>query len=95
MLTTCGEVVQALIDGQATGMTAKGIKAAMPQPLPIHLPPLAEQYLTVAEDDAFVALCDHLRLSLTTTATTFQTLLDALLAEALSPKDVAMTETSE
>ncbi|WP_431300265.1 hypothetical protein [Tabrizicola sp. BL-A-41-H6] len=49
----------------------------------------------MAEDDAFVALCDHLRVSLTTTATTLQTLLYALLTEVLSPKDVAMTETSE
>ncbi len=95
MLATCGDLVQALIDAQATGMTEKDIKAAKPKPLPIPFPPLAEQHRIVAEVDAFMALCDQVQANLTTTATTRRTLLDALLAEALAPLDVAMTETAE
>ncbi len=76
-------------------MPARGIKAAKPKPLPIHLLPLAEQHRTVAKVNAFIALCDQVQASLTTTATTRLTFLDALLAEALAPVDVAKIEAAE
>jgi type I restriction enzyme, S subunit len=91
MIATYGELVNALIEGQAIGMTAQGIKAVKPEPLPMHLPPLAEQHRIVAKVDAIVALCDQMQASPTTTVTTRRT----LLAKALAPLDVAMTGAAE
>lgn len=65
------------------------------QSLLIPLPPLAEQNRIVAKVDALMALCDQLEASLTATAATRRRLLDALLAEALAPVDVAEMEAAE
>ena len=65
------------------------------QSLLIPLPPLAEQHRIVAKVDALMALCDQLEASLTATAVTRRRLLDALLAEALAPVDVAEMEAAE
>jgi type I restriction enzyme S subunit len=51
------------------------------------LPPLAEQHRIVAKVDALMALCDRLEASLTSTTATRRCLLDALLAEALAPRE--------
>ncbi len=69
-------------------MNAKGIQAAKPKPLQIHLPPLAEQHRIVAKVDAPVVLRDQLQAKLTTTANT-------IIVKALAPADVAMTEAAE
>ena len=53
----------------------------------IPLPPLAEQHRIVVKVDALMALCNRLEASLTTTDTTRQRLLEALLHEALTPGD--------
>jgi type I restriction enzyme S subunit len=55
--------------------------------LPIPLPPLAEQNRIVAKVDELMVLCDRLEASLTATAATRRRLLDALLAEALTPAE--------
>ena len=57
----------------------------------IPLPPLAEQPRNVAKVDDLMALCDQLEASLTTTATTRNKLLNALLHEALEPAAAAVT----
>jgi type I restriction enzyme, S subunit len=51
----------------------------------IPLPPLVEQRRIVARVDELMALCDRLEASLTTGDDTRRRLLEALLAEALSP----------
>jgi type I restriction enzyme S subunit len=49
------------------------------------VPPLAEQHRIVAKLDELMALCDRLEANLTTADDTRRRLLEALLAEALSP----------
>lgn len=51
----------------------------------VPVPPIAEQHRIVAKVDELMALCDRLEASLTATEETRGLLLDALLAEALSP----------
>jgi len=79
------DLVQEMIDREATGMTAKGIKTAKLKPLALPIPPLAEQHRIVAKVDALMVLCDRLEAALTTTDTTRTRLLEAVLHEALEP----------
>ena len=71
--------------GISLGTAIPNLSAQQINETPIPLPPLAEQHRIVARVDALMALCDQLVASLTTTATTRRTLLDALLHEALEP----------
>ena len=82
--------MQSLIDDHATGLTAKGIKAAKLKPLPIPLPPLAEQRRIVEKVDRLMALCDRLEAALTTAETARAALLDAAIRDALEPSEEAM-----
>jgi len=95
MFALMSDVMQSLIDKHATGMTAKGIKAANLKPLPIPIPPLAEQHRIVDKVAELMALCDRLEAGLTATAATRRLLLDALLHEALAPADTAKREAAE
>jgi type I restriction enzyme, S subunit len=95
MFAIMSDVMQSLIDKHATGMTAKGIKAAKLKPLPIPIPPLAEQRRIVARVDELLALCDRLEASLTAGADTRRRLLDALLADALAPSAAIRLEAAE
>jgi type I restriction enzyme S subunit len=83
-----GDVMQSLIHSHATGLTAKGIKAAKLKPLPIPVAPLAEQDRIVAKVDELMALCDLLEASLGNTSEQRRRLLDAVLHEALDPSDL-------
>ncbi len=85
MIAIMSDKIQKIIDEQATGLTAKGIKSAKLKPLPLPIPPLAEQDRIVANVDALMALCDQLEASLTAANTARQRLLEALLQDALAP----------
>ena len=75
---------QTILGRMATGLTAKGIKAAKLKRLPLAVPPLAEQHRIVAKVDELMALCDALEAQLTTAANTSRQLLEATLHEALN-----------
>jgi type I restriction enzyme, S subunit len=85
MFAVMSDVMQSLIDKHATGMTARGIKAAKLKPLPIPIPPLDEQHRIVGKVDELMAICDELEASLTAGEKARSRLLDALLHEALEP----------
>ena len=77
--------MQSLIDDHATGMTAKGIKAAKLKPLPLPIPPIAEQNRIVAKVDELMDLCDQLEASLTEGEQARSRLLESVLHHALEP----------
>ncbi len=84
VLQLLSEPFQRLLDKTATGLTAKGIKAAKLKRLPVAVPPLAEQHLIVAKVDELMAICDRLEAQLETTRTESRRLLEAVLHKALA-----------
>jgi type I restriction enzyme, S subunit len=82
MLVVMSRAMQQVIDDQATGMTARGIKAAKLKPLPLPVPPAAEQYRIVAKVDELMALCDALKARIADAATTQRHLADAIVERA-------------
>lgn len=76
---------QTILDKTATGLTAKGIKAAKLKRLPFAIPPLPEQHRIVAKVDELMGLCDRLETQLTTAQNECGRLLDAVLHQALEP----------
>src|SRR5262249_1083946 len=77
------------------GRALKHLRLVDLRKLPLPLPPLAEQHRIVAKVDELMALCDRLEASLVTAADTRRRLLDALLAEALTPVDAFDREAAE
>jgi type I restriction enzyme S subunit len=72
--------VQGFIQEEATGMTAKGIKAARLKGICIPLPPLPELHRIVAKVDQLMALCDELKSSLARSQSDGQKLMDSVVA---------------
>ena len=85
MFALMSDLMQALVDDQATGLTAKGIKAAKLKHLPLPVPPLAEQQRIVAKVNELMAMCDRLEARLTQAHGHRRRLLEALLYQALEP----------
>ena len=65
VLQLLADSFQAILDKTATGLTAKGIKAAKLKRLPVALPPLAEQHRIVAKINELMTLCDRLEVAKT------------------------------
>jgi type I restriction enzyme S subunit len=72
-----------ILDKTATGLTAKGIKAAKLKRLPVAIPPLAEQLRIVAKVNELMAVCDRLEAQLTTAESETSRLLESVLHHAL------------
>jgi type I restriction enzyme S subunit len=68
----------------ATGLTAKGIKAAKLKRVPVVLPPLAEQNRIVAKVGELMVLCDQLDTQITAAHTEASRLLESVLHGALN-----------
>jgi type I restriction enzyme S subunit len=73
------------IQSNLRGIAYKGLNLGILRDLPILFPPLAEQHRIVAKVDELMALCNRLEASLAIADVTRRRLLEALLAEALSP----------
>ena len=85
MYELMSDPMQRLIEEHATGLTAKGIKAAKLKPIPIPIPPLAQQHRIVAKVDELLAICNQLEDSLNASTDTRRRLLDTVLHGALKP----------
>jgi type I restriction enzyme S subunit len=83
VLQLLSEPFQVILLKTATGLTAKGIKAAKLKRLPIVVPPLAEQHRVVARVHELMAVCDRLQAQLATAQIESRLLLEAVLHEAL------------
>ncbi len=82
MLALMSRSMQRLLDENATGMTAKGIKAAKLKPIPLPVPPEAEQARIVAKVDELMTICDALKARITDAAETQKHLADAITERA-------------
>ena len=84
VLQLISEPFQAILEKTATGLTAKGIKAAKLKRLPIAVPPLAEQRRIMAKVDELITICEQLEAQLTTTQNESRRLLGSVLYHALN-----------
>jgi type I restriction enzyme S subunit len=82
-LQLLAEPFQTILDKTATGLTAKGIKAAKLRRLPVAVPPLDEQHRIVCKVNELMQLCDRLEAQLTTTQNQKRHLLESVLHHAL------------
>jgi len=83
LLALMSKQVRHQIEGEATGMTATGIKASRLKEIPMPIPPLAEQHRIVAKVDELMTLCDRLKADLGTAHQHQATLADTLIESAL------------
>jgi len=74
---------QRILDASATGLTAKGIKAAKLKRLPVAVPPLPEQRRIVAKVDELMTVCDSLEAAMSSVQSERSRLLQSLVQRAL------------
>jgi type I restriction enzyme S subunit len=86
---------QAFVFDEQTGAGRGGLPKNRMDLIAVALPPLAEQHRIVSKVEELMALCDRLEASLSATTATRRRLLDALLAEALTPVDGREMEAAE
>ena len=67
----------------ATGMTAKGIKASKLKEIVVPMPPIAEQKRIVAKVDQLFAICDQLKTKINSAQQTQLQLADAITSQAI------------
>jgi Type I restriction modification DNA specificity domain len=89
MFALMRDSMQSLIYAHATGLTAKGIKAAKLKPLPIPIPPLAGQHRIVAKVSELMNLCVRPEASLATCEVTRRELLHAVDGTTLTGQNHA------
>jgi type I restriction enzyme S subunit len=82
MMVIMSASMQRVLDDNATGMTARGIKAARLKPIALPVPPEAEQARIVTKVDELMALCDRLRARIVDAATTQRHIADVILEQA-------------
>ena len=85
---------RSILEENATGLTAKGIKGAKLKRLPIAIPPLAEQRRIVEKVDRLMALVDELEAQLARSRTLAANLLEAVVAELTQPEQQLPQESS-
>jgi type I restriction enzyme S subunit len=85
MYAMMSDVIQSALIDRATGMTAKGIKTANLKPMPLPVPPLAEQVRIVTMIDTLRGICDQLESSMASGEAARTRLLESVLYRALSP----------
>ena len=73
--------VQSQLMLNATGMTAKGIKASKLKEIPLPVPPLAEQQRIVNKIDQLMALCDQLETQINAKACKESVFLNVVMAK--------------
>ena len=83
LLALMSKQVRHQIEGEATGMTATGIKASRLKEIPVPIPPLAEQHRIVTKVNELMTLCDRLIADLGTAHQRQATLADTLIESAL------------
>jgi type I restriction enzyme S subunit len=80
------------VQDKPIGMTVQHLRVGGVETLLVALPPLTEQRRIVAKLDELMTLCDRLETCLMTGGKTRQSLLEAILHEALEPAEVRQLE---
>jgi type I restriction enzyme S subunit len=82
MLAIMSQTVQRVLDDNATGMTARGIKAAKLKLIPLPVPPEAEQARIVSKVEELMAFCEALKFCMRDAAAIQRHLADAVVEQA-------------